>query len=241
MNTTAFYKYWAEWFAQPESEKLKHLRSPGRGGYYPMNSEQPGYTGTADPKEYFHYRHTIHSLTEFGRATRELFWECFYKADDWCVERGLMDIACIVRPSDCVLRILHYPATPDGNVGQAHCDFDLLTVSVPGTVPGLEVWRPCEDTTCLSPGRGHWEKRESFEVHVGEMLSEYTSFRGNGAGKTWHKATPHRVRTPPNTERFKAVFFYLPPNDFELKPGFTAGQYLKDVLTRAGTAGIGAK
>lgn len=79
-----------------------------------------------------------------------------------------------------------------------------------------------------------WTKREPLEVHVGEMMEIYT-------GEVI-QATTHRVRTPPNTERFKAVFFYLPPNDFSLRPGFTAGDYLygpNGVLEKAGTAGVG--
>jgi isopenicillin N synthase-like dioxygenase len=234
VNTDAFYDYWAKWFAQPEAEKMRFLRSPGRGGYYPAGSEAPGYEAKADPKEYFHVRlaHCFGPDAILPKVVWEVFNACEEEASEWLWQHGFgesIDDHC--RSHDMVLRVLHYPATPDGNVGQAHCDFDLLTVSVPGTCPGLEVW----EGGCTKQ-EGHdcavnWVKRETFEVHVGEMLTHYAKI----------PATPHRVRTPPNTERFKAVFFYLPPNDFELKPGFTAGDYLKGVLTKAGTAGIGAK
>lgn len=305
MNTTPFYDFWARFFAQPLAEKMKHLRQPGRGGYYPANTEQPGYTGTPDAKEYVHVR--THHLDDdaFGEdwnsPTGAVFSACLRKADEWCREHGFVDLSASVRTEDCVLRIIHYPPNKTGNVGQAHVDFDLLTVSVPGTCPGLEVWDPPtpvvrnldtpENRDFWEHSRraakevatwpewkragvnggterpDHWHQRESFEVHVGEMLQEYT--RGDlpcnvmhtSCGHVWGcrhhdqkgcscqrsqplKATPHRVRTLPNTERFKAVFFYLPPMDFELRPGFTAGDYLygpNGVLVKAGTAKVGVK
>ncbi len=219
------YSFWEEWFAQPEEEKRKHLRQSGKGGWYPPGSESPGYEAKADPKEYFHWRLT--QAHPFGDdETEEIFWACYDKANDWLNERGLHNVMKAVEAEDCVLRIIKYPATPDGNVGQAHCDFDLLTVSVPGTVPGLEVWGETHG------GAPYWEPRETFEVHVGEMLTHYAKI----------PATPHRVRVQPNTERYKAVFFYLPPMDFELRPGFTARDYLlgpNGVLNKAGTAKVG--
>jgi isopenicillin N synthase-like dioxygenase len=74
-----------------------------------------------------------------------------------------------------VLRIIHYPPSPTGNVGAAHRDFDLLTVSVEGTVPGLEIYTPQEDSVWRS-GLGDavdWTPQETG-VQVGEMLEEYT-------------------------------------------------------------------
>jgi isopenicillin N synthase-like dioxygenase len=250
----AFYSYWRGWFAQPTAEKMKHLRSPGKGGYYPAGSESPGYTGNADPKEYFHFRIGEHGRLEttalpgrVAHVTREVFWDCHNAAVDWCRERGLDGLPNNVNAADCVLRILHYPPTATGEVGEAHRDFDLLTVSVPGTCGGLEVWKPsapgvacvlCASGEHVPPG-GHWHPRETFEVHVGEMLEIYTDDPASMDRPV--PSTLHRVRTPPNTERFKAVFFYLPPNDFELRPGFTAGDYLKEALATAGTADVGVR
>lgn len=213
------YAFWREWFAQPVEEKARYLRSPGKGGYYPPFSEAPGYDVKADPKEYFHYRWPNHEEA-FDDATRAVFWECFDTAEAWLHQNGFSSLARVCQPRDCVLRIIRYPATEDGAVGQAHCDYNLLTVSVPSSVPGLEVW-----------DNGEWIPRETYEVHTGEMLTHYAKF----------PATPHRVQTPPNTERFKAVFFYLPPNDFKLKADLTAAAYLKEVMTKAGTYALGAK
>lgn len=242
MNPQPLYDYWASWFKQPEAEKMKRLRTPGKGGYYPPNTEQPGYTGTPDSKEYFHWRcREDYGLSdELDEATRHEFVDCLNKADAWCNEHGLTSLVGAVKEEDCVLRIIHYPPTPDGNVGQAHVDFDLLTVSIPGTVPGLEVWDPRPRYPDLGGPVG-WEQRESFEVHVGEMLQIYTADKAVEMGMPIWLADRHRVRTPPNTERLKAVFFYLPPDDFELRPGFTARDYLNDVLGRAGTREIGVK
>jgi len=240
------YAFWRKWFAQPLDEKMKHLRQSGKGGYYPPGSEAPGYEAKADPKEYFHVRltHCFGPDAIFPPEVYSVFRECENKADEWLQEHGFDEsIADHCPSSNHVLRVLRYPPTQDGNVGQAHCDFDLLTVSVPGTAPGLEVAAPGYD----DPGSmcwGLWEPSEAFEVHVGEMLSIYTNHLVGSGGARGSRfaleATPHRVRTPPNTERLKAVFFYLPPTDFELKPGFTAGDYLKGVLTKAGTINVGA-
>jgi isopenicillin N synthase-like dioxygenase len=242
MTNTEFdmYSFWREWFAQPVDAKMRALRRPGLGGYYPPMSESPGYTGKPDPKEYFHYR-LNHADAGMSPATEDIFWECYEKALAWLLERGL-DALTGFDPEHCVLRVLHYFPTPDGCVGEAHRDFDLLTVSVPGTVPGLEVWGEREVFNPKTEGYSYpWVAKEDG-IQVGEMLEIYT----NPTGTPWldpsrPKATTHRVRTPPNTERFKAVFFYLPPNDFELRPGFTAADYLRDALTRAGTINIGAK
>ncbi len=231
-TTAAMYSYWREWFAQPEAEKLKLLRSPGKGGFYPLGSESPGYTGKPDPKEYFHFRWPLHS--HLDTATEEVFHECYDKARDWLEGSGLKGLD--FDPRLCVLRILHYLPTPDGCAGEAHRDFDLLTVSVPGTCPGLEVLVQ-DDVT--HPTRVHWVPQEEG-IQIGEMLEIYT----HDWDCLWREplqATTHRVRTAPNVERFKAVFFYLPPNEFELRDGYTAGDYLKDALTKAGTIGIGAK
>lgn len=215
------YDFWANWFAQPEQEKLKLLRSPGKGGFYPTFSETPGYTGNKDPKQYFHVR-TNH--LGMDAATAAIFWRCCHVATSWMIDAGFPEL--YVKPDNCVLRILHYLPTSDGAVGETHCDFDLLTVSVPGTVPGLEVFENKE-----------WKLQEEG-VQVGEMLEIYAS---NFDLDTPIKATPHRVRTAPNTERYKAVFFVLPDNDFELRPGYTANDYLSEALSKAGTINIGKK
>lgn len=286
MNPTerAMYDFWGKWFAQPLEEKMKHLRQPGRGGYYPPASEAPGFTGKPDPKEYFHWRYdqpghpdptTPQDHTE--STTEQVFRECFWTAQEWLADRGLSEVVNSVKAADCVLRIIHYLPNPEPLVGEAHRDFDLLTVSVEGTVPGLEVlgsahefrpgdpaygWeRQCSalhpvreagqwvDAHCgyppeEHPRRGGWTPQETG-IQVGEMLEIYTENEWSKnqlvGGSPIYRATTHRVRTEPNTDRLKAVFFYLPPNDFELRPGFTAGDYLKDVLSKAGTYGIGAK
>lgn len=247
MKTEEFYGFWSQWFAQPLEEKLRHRRDrvKGTGFYYPMGSEQPGYTGVADPKEYVHIK--AEHIQDGFPETCGAFFECFQKAQSWCKDHGLAHLNEVVDPFDCVLRIIHYPPNETGNVGQAHVDFDLLTVSIPGTVPGLEVWEPHPPLhACVlctkgkhEPFGGDWHQREAFEVHVGEMLEIYTQSepRFSHDGFPVLTATPHRVRTPPNTDRLKAVFFYLPPMDFELRPGFTAHDYLlgpNGVLLRAG-------
>jgi hypothetical protein len=238
VNLENFYAFWREWFAQPEAAKLERSRLSGKGGYYQLGSESPGYSGKPDPKEYYHWR--LKEGKFGGKETRDLFWHCQGVADGWLARRGLSTVIKACRPEDCVLRILHYPPTPDGHAGEAHRDFDLLTVSVPGTCPGLEVGEQEWLGDPLGRTDTVWYSQEEG-IQVGEMLEIYTGANQVARPSTCNKqfaATLHRVRTPPNTERFKAVFFFLPPMDFELKPGFTARDYLSGpdgVLKKAGT------
>lgn len=243
----AFYAYWAEWFAQPLPEKMKLSKEvTGKSGYMPFASESPGFTGQKDPKQYFHWKawdfdHPGQTKGLDGSPTHDLFFECYGKAIKWLIDRDLTEVVKHVRASDCVLRIIHYPAHPTGCVGEAHRDFDLLTVSVEGTAPGLEVWSEDCDRSYCNKQHG-WIPQETG-IQVGEMLEIYTNnFRSDwDPSRRQHlQATTHRVRTPPNTDRLKAVFFYLPPMGFELRPGFTAHDYLlkpgSGVLLKAGTS-----
>lgn len=250
---TPFYSFWQQWFAQPLEEKMKRARSLGLGGYWPPASETPGFTGKPDPKEYYQWR-----LKEAGFGgqsdTERTFWSCYHAGRRWLGVRGLSEVVDSVKADDCVLRIIHYPPTADGCVGEAHRDFDLLTVNVGGTAPGLEVFDPRECEVSATPGicahlgdgcDSDWTPREGG-IHVGEMLEIYTARTALPGVRGNEIATTHRVRTPPNTERFAAVFFFLPPMDFVLRPGLTADGYLNaapgsradgwvGVLRRAGT------
>lgn len=242
-NTDAFYSFWRDWFAQPmeAKEPFRRVKSAteNRGNWYPPFSEAPGFTGKPDPKEYFHWtlkdsRSDSWLPTCINHQTVDVFWDCFDKARDWCDARGLSVLPDTVNASDCVLRILHYLPTPDGLAGEVHRDYDLLTVNVGGTCPGLEVYGRNGNCRYHPRGCDSWSLREGG-IHVGEMLEIYTARRALPGVRGNEIATPHRVRIPPNTERFAAVFFYLPLMDFELRPGLTARQYLADAMRRAGT------
>jgi isopenicillin N synthase-like dioxygenase len=219
------YSFWRDWFAQPDEAKRHHLRSPGRGGWYPPGSESPGYDAVADTKEYFHVR--AHHC-ELDAATWDVWVDCYGRAQRWLFEHDLPELAAL-DVNNHVLRVLRYPPTSDGAVGAAHCDFDLLTVTVPATAAGLEAWS-------VAYGAGAWGPAEPHSVHVGEMLAHYTR---NYRRVDPLLATPHRVRVAPNTERLSAAFFWLPPGDFVLRPGLTAADYLRETLTKAGTASVG--
>lgn len=235
----AFYDYWRQWFTQSAEAKEPYRRiknaAVNKGNWYPPFTEAPGY-GKPDPKEYFHWG----TKDQYGtflsgaaqQATANVFWGCYRAATNWCRERGLDAVNAVVTPELCVLRILHYLPTPDGLAGEAHRDYDLLTVNVGGTCPGLEVLEAAPGAVPQSAPP--WTPREGG-VHVGEMLEIWDRASPVGSARDALNATPHRVRIPPNTERYAAVFFYLPPMDFELRPGLTAKQYLADVMGRAGT------
>ncbi len=251
-----FYAYWAEWFAQPMPEKMKQSKEvTGKSGYMPFASESPGFTGQKDPKQYFHWKtdrdHYPEILTlppELEAACELVFEECWYTANRWLHEHGLSDLALppVADDTNHVLRIIHYPPHPTGLVGEAHRDFDLLTVSVEGTAPGLEVLLEQREATIAEMvcDVEYWQEQE-VGIQIGEMLEIYTEgdqYDRPSKCMGQYRATTHRVRTPPNTERYKAVFFYLPPMDFELRPGFTAQDYLtgpNGVLKRAGTYAVG--
>ncbi len=280
MQTEQFYQFWKQWFAQPAEAKEPFRRVKqdpcatcggdrlifdpqlracpacngagkiNRGNWYPPGIESPGYTGKPDPKEYVHVTRRDDGGPLYTEETHRVFTDCWRAACDWMYARGLSTLVNVVQPEDCVLRILHYLPTADGLAGEAHKDFDLLTVNVGGTCPGLEVDEAHTDewnAGCM----GGWLPREGG-IHVGEMLEIYTAKHGvdllksDPAGDCEMDvtarvpATPHRVRLPPNTERFAAVFFFLPPMDFVLRPGLTAQQYLAEAMRKAGTAG-GAK
>lgn len=251
-----FYAEWGEWFSQPVNEKMQLSKKvTGKSGYMPFGSEAPGYGPETDPKEYFHLK--LERLDAFGDASKRVWWDCFRKALNWMELHGFRELNHPEWAEHAVLRILHYPPHPTGAVGQAHRDFDLLTVSVEGTAPGLEIWEssakpdakdawlvhaPSEKRPRGGIEFGAWFPQEEG-IQVGEMLEIYTD--GGGCGDALHgiglyqDATTHRVRTAPNTNRLKGVFFFLPPMDFELRPGFTAHDYLlgpKGVLRKAGTA-----
>lgn len=249
MNLDSFYSFWGGWFAQPDELKQERRRrrdpvtGKGSGNWYPVGSEAPGYAGdgkgprVADShKEYVHLWWKDVQPGAWARSAQDAWFEAFQTGLTWLLQRGLGAVANSLRPSDQVLRVLHYLPHPTGEVGAVHKDYDLLTVNLPGTVPGLErldntPWDEREHVNFAIESllrefeHGRWISEEEG-VHVGEMLEIYTGPRGVAAGRPGDgpgriHADIHRVRTAPNTDRLKAVFFVLPPMDFVLRPGKT--------------------
>jgi hypothetical protein len=206
------YAFWKKWFDQTNEIKARYKRGlHGSGGWYPAYSEGPGLEGVKDHKEYFHFR-TCH----FGlhSVTKELFEHAYEKAHSSIIKKNTK---LSYPPENHVLRIIRYFESDQEIVGQAHKDFDLLTVAYPGTRPGLEVSLTGEHFLPFEPS-------PKGTIHGGEMFEIMST----------HKAMLHRVRTD-GQERLSAVFFYNPDLDLELSPGYTAKDYLNKTLKKAGT------
>lgn len=219
------YSYWKDWFEQPPEEKSKFLREPGRGGWYPPYSESPGY-GEKDAKEYFHYvrdgliQHTeTDKLLTLGHGIALQFLQKY--------NLGHLGY----RDEFSKLRILRYfpQKVPHGQAGwvrteikgEAHVDYSLLTVAFP-TTPGL-----------MLHGLNGWEcaNLDRPKILIGEMLELHT--------EGLFKATKHKIQVLTQEERYAIIFFYLPPENFEISPGYTARSYWDDRLSKAGTKDIG--
>lgn len=243
MNLSKFYEEWRQWFNQPYEVKAERLRKrdpvtlKGRGNWAPPGSESPGYDFADTHKEYVHLKwDDVAWENSWAKTSRHLFLECWASAQSWLKARDLDEIAATLQLEDQVLRVLRYLPHPTGEVGAAHVDFDLFTINLPGTAPGLE-------RLVAQSGPNQVWKLEEEGVHVGRQLEICTSADGSVPHDNLDDddafATVHRVRTLPNIERMKAVFFVLPPTSWVLRPGrdgnpdYTSGQYLKGVLNKA--------
>nr|TKW29049.1 hypothetical protein SEVIR_3G369900v2 [Setaria viridis] len=107
---------------------------------------------------------------------------------------------------DVVLNVNHYPPCPDPSLTLGlppHCDRCLITVLLPGTVPGLEV-----------AYRGDWVKVEAvpnaFVVNFGCQLEIVT----NGI----LKSIEHRVMTNLRVPRTTVATFIMPTRDCVIGP-----------------------
>ena len=155
-----------------------------------------------DDKEYFHFR-VNHA--HMDAATTAEFHAGFSLLDN---QLEMWDLPRNSNLADHVLRIIKYHGAAKG---EEHADFSLMSAVMGQSAPGLEV---------RSRVNYRWSAADDFPVVLwGKML------------ETWnprYEATVHRVNG--SGPRLSAVFFYLPPADFELKPGYTADMFLKDNL-----------
>ncbi len=122
-----------------------------------------------------------------------------------------------------LLRIVHYPPTPDETDGAvraaAHRDINLLTLLPISQQPGLEVRQRDGQWTALHAEPG------TCVVNAGDMLAELT---GND-----FPSTEHRVVNPPssaNVSRIAMPVFLTPNFAQPLSARHTAGSYLEERL-----------
>jgi isopenicillin N synthase-like dioxygenase len=107
-----------------------------------------------------------------------------------------------MRDPQCFLRMFHYEAhqTAAGDaptvLTDPHTDYGLITLLATDGVAGLEV-RPLggEWTMVEAPAR-------SLIVNLGDMLARWTNDR--------YMSTPHRVSSPPSSDRYSVPFFVNP-------------------------------
>lgn len=132
-----------------------------------------------------------------------------------------------VREGDSLFRVNHYPAptsTDERKRFLAHQDFDLVTLLLGASAPGLEVqtrdgcWRPIPLNAT------------DIIVTVGDILAI------ESAGKI--PSTPHRVVAPeaPDGGRTSMVYFVSPRPEVNLANGLSAGEFVDARLREAGYA-----
>lgn len=127
------------------------------------------------------------------------------------------------------LRLLHYRPRPDApddalSAGR-HSDYEAITILAQDDVGGLQVRDPSGAWVDVAP------RENAFVINAGDLLTRWT----NGA----IPATPHRVRTPRDRDRYSVAFFYgtsydvliepaLPPatGDGQRYEPITTGEYL---------------
>lgn len=134
------------------------------------------------------------------------------------------------------LRLLHYPRRPDAEPGELsvgrHSDYEALTVLAQDSAGGLQVRGPDGGWSDVAPVPG------AFVLNVGEMLTRWTN--------DLLPATPHRVLSPRERDRYSVAFFYatsydtrieplvLPPATDSHYPAVTTGEYLAQRLGEVG-------
>jgi isopenicillin N synthase-like dioxygenase len=98
------------------------------------------------------------------------------------------------------LRILHYPATPEGEIGAgAHTDYGNITLLATDDVGGLEVRTRAGAWIAAPPIPG------AFVVNIGDCLMRWTN--------DVYVSTPHRVVNRSGRERYSIAFFFDPNPD----------------------------
>jgi isopenicillin N synthase-like dioxygenase len=95
------------------------------------------------------------------------------------------------------LRILHYPSTPEGEIGAGeHTDYGNITLLATDDVGGLEVRTRAGEWIMAPPIPG------AFVVNIGDCLMRWTN--------DVYVSTPHRVVNRSGRERYSIAFFFDP-------------------------------
>lgn len=234
------YSQWAEFFSSQDKHRFT-FDPKKQSGYFPFRSENAKNYSVKDLKEFFH----VYPRSELPAFLEKNTWDLYHQliklgeemfnwieiASPVDVKKNFtMPLSEMIKNSDeTLLRVIHYPPMKGNEEAgairaAAHEDINLITLLCSATAPGLEVqdihgnWHvvPCD------PG--------SIAINAGDMLQM--------ASGGYYKSTTHRVVNPSADEsklpRYSMPLFLHPRPDVTLKPGTTAGQYLKERLNEIG-------
>ncbi|MBZ0088381.1 MAG: isopenicillin N synthase family oxygenase [Thermomonas sp.] len=228
----AAYAAFREFFALPDEAKRRY-HVPGGGGargYTPFGIETAKGSQHFDLKEFWHIGREIPEDSKYRSVMSPNLWPAevpafrevgygLYQALDALGSQVLSALALhIGLPEDwfadktdsgnSILRPLHYPPIPDGDVPNirsgAHEDINLITLLVGASAEGLQV---------LSR-KGQWvpftADADTIVVNIGDMLQRLTNHV--------YPSTTHRVVNPPGPKarepRYSVPFFLHPNPDF---------------------------
>lgn len=162
-------------------------------GYRPKVIEIPNGDGRADRTK--HYAHIALKYSP-PPILEAAFWRAFAIAQDFSSTIKLA-------PKECALRVLRYPP---GAGSEYHTDFDLFTVNLWRSHPGLI--RPTPDY-----------------LHFGELWPLLVDSQ--------QPATGHWVDAHPTENQYSLVFFALPARSVVLPNWDTVGQWLDERMARS--------
>ncbi len=227
-------------FALPLEQKLRWAGplDGSQRGYFPLQKPRAdGFLPTGQ-KEAWHVRRGGHrhenllpeEVPEFGEAAFALI-----EGLDKLARRVALGLdaaldtkgryASLLGSDDAVLRFNYYPAqTPTTSKERflAHCDFDLFTLLLGASAPGLEV----EDS------QGNWwqptPSSEGIVAIAGDLLA------ADSHGRI--RSCRHRVVHPPRKigARLSIVYFIAPEGSFKLAHGKTVDQEMESRLREGG-------
>jgi len=260
------YRSCRAFFDLPLEVKRRYTRPDldGQRGYTGFRVEHARDHAAADLKEFYQigrdlpaghpdrspYGGNVWSaeIPEFAAVFAELYAQLENLAETLlaaCSEylgEGSAFLPDVARNGDSILRVIHYPPTPDdvppGSMRSApHEDINLITLLCGATASGLE----------LLDREGNWvaiqTQRDQIVVNCGDMLQNLT----NGL----FRSVKHRVVNPAErgTRRFSLPFFVHPRRSVDLSPlpgclartsgcavfpSITAGEYLTQRLEEIG-------
>ncbi|AFC86379.1 isopenicillin N synthase family dioxygenase [Frateuria aurantia] len=230
------YQAFQALFALPDAVKRQyHLSGAGGArGYTPFKVETAKDSRHPDLKEFWHIGREIDRGHVYAERMPPNIWPPevpalreygygLYQALDQLGRRVLQALALHIElPIDffedkvqfgnSILRPLHYPPLPEGEVPNvragAHEDINLITLLVGASAAGLEVL-----------GRdGEWlpitTQGDAIVVNIGDMLQRLTNHV--------YPSTTHRVVNPPGEagrqSRYSVPFFLHPNPDVVLDP-----------------------